>query len=151
MILTAESPHEECPGTLEIFLFPTLGCGSYIMIGHLSFKQVYLFEKCPLQIIKSLLHYQPYCSQMVCKHHQTSPGIFETMVRVWSEYSVEKHIEAELFVLGQQKSKETFPLHLQTVCTVNHILEVLVKQSVANRKQDGGHVAEDSCKKILWS
>lgn len=30
---------------------------------------------------------------------QTSSGIFEIMVRVLSEYSVEKHIEAELFVL----------------------------------------------------
>lgn len=65
------------------------------------------------------------------------------MVRVWSEYSVEKHIEAKLFVLWQQKIKGTFPLHLQIVCMVNNIPGVLVKQSTANKKQDGGHAAKD--------
>lgn len=68
------------------------------------------------------------------------------MSRVCTEYSVEKHIEAWVFVLWQQKSKETFPLHLQTVCMVNHVHEVLAKQSLTN-KEDGGHVAKDSCKK----
>lgn len=70
------------------------------------------------------------------------------MSRVCTEYSVEKHIEAELFVLWQLKSKDTFPLHLQIVCMVNHIPEVLAKQSfktlLRDKKQDGGHAAKDS-------
>lgn len=137
----------ECWGVLEISLFPTLGCKSYIMIGHLSFKQVYSFEKMSTSNYKVIATLPAYCSQMACKHHQTSPSIFEIMVRVWSEYSVKKHIEAKLFVLWQQKNKETLPLHLQIVCRVNHIPGVLAKQSTPNRKQDGA--AKDSRKNTM--